>query len=56
MEMVRSYLPLVFLTTNGNSVILSHGGTGAQGYTRTAGVINGAVQKYVETRELTRTE
>jgi len=37
------------LTTNGNSVILSHGGTGAQGYTRTAGVINGAVQKYVET-------
>ena len=37
------------LTTNGNSVILSHGGTGAQGYTRTAGVVNGAVQKYVET-------
>ena len=37
------------LTTNGNNVILSHGGTGAQGYTRTAGVINGAVQKYVET-------
>ena len=37
------------LTTNGNNVILSHGGTGAQGYTRTAGVVNGAVQKYVET-------
>jgi len=39
------------LNTGDNAVILSHGGTGSQGYTRVDGVVNGNVQKYIETSE-----
>ncbi|MBO6575505.1 MAG: T9SS type A sorting domain-containing protein [Rhodothermales bacterium] len=37
------------LITGTNTVTLDHGGTGAQGYTRTDGVIFGNVQKGIET-------
>ncbi len=39
------------LNTGDNAVILSHGGTGSQGYRRVDGVVNGNVQKYIETSE-----